>query len=244
MRCGHRYSGTRRGTVKRGVREFAVVNLADGPPPARPGDLILCRQALQHLNAHEALRVLHHFSRTPATLLISTTYTLQRWGKRKWRIDENYVPQWPGSEMLWMDLMREPFDLPSMVSSFQDRKRPQKDQFQEWLGLWRLPLVVGGLTAESCAGAHERTAWRQPEAVHGGSPRGITSAAARLSPSERARLQAKQVYTRQAYTKQKQVKRQPADHAAWLARERNRKAKSESTPTSWLGWLSSKISGR
>ena len=140
-----------------GVREFAHVNLADGPPPTRRGDLILCRQALQHLNAHEALRVLHHFSRSHATMLLTTTYELFP-SRRFWRPDENYIPQSPGKEMLFLDLTKDPFELPPMLDRFVDVQRQEWLGFQEWLGLWRLPLVVGGLAAGTC--------------THGGAPHG------------------------------------------------------------------------
>jgi hypothetical protein len=47
---------------KPGVRSFYVVDLALEPPPE--GDLYFSRQALQHLNAYDALRCGHRTSRS------------------------------------------------------------------------------------------------------------------------------------------------------------------------------------
>jgi len=84
--------------AKPGVRSFMVADLVAAPLPAQKGDVIFCRQALQHLNAYDALRVLHQFSRSGARLLLTTSYELHR-DVRFFKPDENYAPQKPGPEV-------------------------------------------------------------------------------------------------------------------------------------------------
>ena len=148
---------------KPGVRSFSVGDLAVAPPPvgrkdamssSRPlvkplgdTDLILCRQALQHLNAYDALRVLHQFSRSGAKMLLTTSYTIRG---SAWLRDENYAPQLPGGEMIMMDLSKEPFDLPDPpLEAFHEFASPggqrrKQRQHVERLMLWRLPVQVRG----------------------------------------------------------------------------------------------------
>ena len=136
-----------------GVRDFAVADLALSPLPGRPGDVIMCRQALQHLNAHDVLRVLHQFLRSGAQLLLTTSYELRLTTYRLVKADENYAPQQPGKDMFFIDLLKEPFDLPPMLEAYVDNNRTlgfAKDEiggfrdpgFIEWFGVWELPLQV------------------------------------------------------------------------------------------------------
>ena len=53
--------------------------------------------------------------------------------------------------MIFVDLQKEPYDLPPPIDAFHDNKRPPDAGFFEWLGLWQLPLQVrgcGGLRGE------------------------------------------------------------------------------------------------
>lgn len=153
----------RRSLAKPGVREFAVVDLAASPPPR--GDLIFSRQALQHLNAHDALHVLHQWSAPGvSSLLLTTSY--QRFKAPRpnmpgrhadWDGPHNFKLQAPGSHMTFMDLQKTPFDLPAPLETFveQDRSsdKTTANPFKEILGLWQLPLEVK-VRGTSCGGEH------------------------------------------------------------------------------------------
>ena len=164
---------------KIGVRRFAVVDLVTASPPS--ADLILCRQALQHLNAYDALQVLHRFSSlSGARLLLTTSYTLAGIG-RYWQRDENFTPQLPGATAVLMDLQQPPFDLLGTLSSWLEKQSGESVHgapgqmlapgygqpsrmaagaagarrggkgHTELLGLWRLPLLVKA-SQSACSG--------------------------------------------------------------------------------------------
>ena len=81
-----------------------------------------CRQALQHLNAYDAIKVLHRFSAlSGARLLLTTSYTLAGIG-RHWHADENFTPQLPGATAVLMDLQRPPFDLLGSLSAWLEKQ--------------------------------------------------------------------------------------------------------------------------
>ena len=126
--------------AKPGVRDFAVVDLVQRPPPA--GDLFFSRQALQHLNAFDALNVMHHWSilahgRAKPPLLLATTYEMKR--ERQQRIAENFKYKTPDKDMLFLDFGIPPFGMPPPITAFYEQDRPE---FSEQLGLWKLPLSV------------------------------------------------------------------------------------------------------
>ena len=151
-----------------GWREFEVVDLATTPPPR--GDLIYSRQALQHLNAYDALRVMHQWSALASDsgarpLLLTTTYE-QPHGNP----DENYRPKLPDADMVFLNFLRPPFDLPPPLETFIEQNRSDAG-FYERLGLWRLPLTVRARGAtcrvKSGAAARQGEARRKPSAASG-----------------------------------------------------------------------------
>ena len=125
--------------AKAGVRDFHVLDLTATPPPA--GDLIFSRQAMQHLNAQLAMRVLHQFSRVPRVrgrgvpLLLTTSYQL---GPERW--DENYRRKEPGAGVILLDFRRAPFSLPPPLEVFEEQHRTDDGLMRELLLLWQLPL--------------------------------------------------------------------------------------------------------
>ena len=177
---------------KRGVRSFSVADLVLTPPPVtdlgyqRDVTLILCRQALQHLNAYDALRVLHQFSRSGASYLLTTTYRLSGYRQHRegwqppgdplWNADENFTPQLPGKSVVLFDLTRPPFSLGPMLTSQIENEQEYVDPasaaaasqspsctrgHREMLGLWPLPLKVrcAALPVEAFAGGAPCPRW-------------------------------------------------------------------------------------
>jgi hypothetical protein len=169
--------------AKQGVRSFAIADLASSSPVPAERDgrqhvtLILCRQALQHLNAHSALRVLHQFSRSGASYLLTTTYSLKGYRQEpgfavqgdSWLADENYTPRLPGADSILMDLTRPPFSLAPMLASHVEndnqyigpasggpRPRECVKGHLERLGLWALPLQARCATQDPVDAARPR----------------------------------------------------------------------------------------
>ena len=168
--ASHRFSAR---FARPGWREFAVVDLATTPPPR--GDLIYSRQALQHLNAYDVLHVMHQWSALASEsgarpLLLTTTYEQPNGNP-----DENYRPKPPGADMVFLNFLRPPFDLPPPLETFIEQNRSDAG-FYERLGLWRLPLTVRARGAkcrvQSGAAARQGEARRTPYPLRAGEVRG------------------------------------------------------------------------
>jgi hypothetical protein len=92
------------------------------------GDLILCREALQHLPVQDIKRALLNFSQSGAKYLLATIH-LKRYGLR------NYQNIKPG-RCRDRNLLMPPFNLPNPLEIYAEEEG-YKDK---WLGLWRLPF--------------------------------------------------------------------------------------------------------
>ena len=112
---------------------FRAVDLVAQPTPR--ADLIFSRQALQHLNAEEALRVLHRWSRSGSRFLLQTQYSLRG------AADENYN-RLSGGDWARVDFTRPPYNLTRPLRTWTDSSG---EGYDEVLALWRLPLTVSAV---------------------------------------------------------------------------------------------------
>jgi hypothetical protein len=106
--------------------DFQSLDFVDGTIPE--GELIICREALQHLPVKDIQAALRNFSDSGAKYLLATTH-LRRSGIRNRRDIR------PG-RCRDRNLMIPPFDLPNPLVIYWERYE-QRDKF---LGLWTLPF--------------------------------------------------------------------------------------------------------
>ena len=106
--------------------EFRVIDFVNGELPRC--DLILCRDALQHLPVDDIQQALRNFSRSGANYLLATTH-LRRYGWRNAR-DKR------AGQCLDRNLLLEPFNLADPLAIFSEQ-----DPGHKFLGLWKLPLL-------------------------------------------------------------------------------------------------------
>lgn len=106
--------------------EFHPLDFVDGKIPK--GDLIICREALQHLPVPDIKAALKNFSQSGAKYLLTTIH-LKRHGLR------NYQNIRPG-RCRDRNLIEPPFSLPNPLVLYPEFPG-QKDK---WLGLWALPF--------------------------------------------------------------------------------------------------------
>lgn len=95
-----------------------------------PADLIICREALQHLPVEDILDALVNFSASGARLLLTTIH-LRRHGLR------NHLNMRIG-RCRDRNLLLPPFDLPNPLALYPDTDDGQRDKF---IGLWALPFA-------------------------------------------------------------------------------------------------------
>lgn len=107
--------------------EFRVADFVNDELP--DCDLILCRDALQHLPVADIHRALANFSGSGAKYLLVTTH-LRRYGWRNGR--DKRVGQCSDR-----NLMLEPFNLSDPIAIYSER-----DPGHKFLGLWELPLTT------------------------------------------------------------------------------------------------------
>ncbi len=107
--------------------EFQVLDFVEGKIPK--ADLIICREALQHLPVQDIKKALKNFSDSGAKYLLTTIH-LKRYGLR------NYQNIRPG-RCRDRNLMLPPFNLPNPLVIYPEA-RGYKDK---WLGLWALPFL-------------------------------------------------------------------------------------------------------
>ena len=105
--------------------EFHAIDFVRGELPQC--DLILCRDALQHLAVDDIKRALENFSSSGARFLLATTH-LRRFG---WRNRRNKRT----GQCLDRNLLLPPFSLPDPIVIFSER-----DAGHKFLGLWSLPF--------------------------------------------------------------------------------------------------------
>lgn len=105
--------------------DFRVIDFARDPLPV--ADLIVCRDALQHLPVATIQQALQNFSRSGCGYLLATTH-LRRTGYRNWQ------PCRPGS-CRDRNLMLPPFGLPDPLVIFSEKTE------RKFLGLWQLPFA-------------------------------------------------------------------------------------------------------
>jgi SAM-dependent methyltransferase len=104
--------------------DFRVIDFVRDELPV--ADLIVCRDALQHLPVPAIQQALQNFSRSGCSYLLATTH-LRRTGYR------NGQPCRPGS-CRDRNLMLPPFNLPDPLVIFSERTD------RKFLGLWPLPF--------------------------------------------------------------------------------------------------------
>lgn len=113
---------------------FRTVDIVTQPTPR--AELIFSRQALQHLNAEEALRVLHRWSRSGSRFLLQTQYSLRGVA------DENFN-RLSGGDWARHDFTRPPYNLTAPLRTWPDSDDDAHST--ESLALWRLPLAVSAV---------------------------------------------------------------------------------------------------
>jgi 2-polyprenyl-3-methyl-5-hydroxy-6-metoxy-1,4-benzoquinol methylase len=106
---------------------FQQLDFVSEPIPS--ADLIICREALQHLPVEDILGALENFSASGARFLLTTIH-LRRYGIR------NHLSMKIG-RCRDRNLMLPPFDLPNPVVIYPDTDE-QRDKF---IGLWALPFA-------------------------------------------------------------------------------------------------------
>lgn len=105
--------------------EFACLDLCRASWP--PADLVLCRDGLVHLSFRDIRRALAGLQRSPARLLLVTTF-----------------PGWPRNADIvtgqWrpLDLQRAPFGWPAPLECLVEGRDPHGAFPPKCLGLWRL----------------------------------------------------------------------------------------------------------
>jgi len=105
---------------------FQSLDFVVGKIPA--GELIVCREALQHLPIKDIQAALKNFSNSGARYLLATTH-LRRFGLRNRRDIR------PG-RCRDRNLMIAPFNLPNPLVIFWE----QYDEKDKFIGLWKLPF--------------------------------------------------------------------------------------------------------
>jgi hypothetical protein len=106
--------------------EFRVIDFVADDLPA--GDLIFCRDALQHLPVPDIKKALKNFSRSGARYLLAVTH-LRQFG---W---ENARNRRVG-QVHDRNLLLAPFNLCDPIVIYAEQ-----DPYHKFLGLWRLPLT-------------------------------------------------------------------------------------------------------
>jgi hypothetical protein len=97
--------------------------------PIPPGELIVCREVLQHLRVRDIVAGLANIAASGARLLLATTH-LRRYGIR------NHLNMKTG-RCRDRNLLLPPFNLPNPLALYPDTDEP-RDKF---VGLWALPFA-------------------------------------------------------------------------------------------------------
>lgn len=105
---------------------FQALDFVDDAIPE--GELIICREALQHLPVKDIKRALHNFSNSGSKYLLATTH-LRRHGIRN-RLDIR-----PG-RCRDRNLLLAPFNLPDPLVIYSE----QLDGKDKFFGLWKIPF--------------------------------------------------------------------------------------------------------
>jgi hypothetical protein len=95
--------------------------------PLPQAQLILCRDALQHLPVRDIKAALQNFSRSGAEYLLTSTH-LRRYGLRNWQ-------HCPAGRCRDRNLLLPPFSLPDPIVIYAEQGSEHK-----YLALWRLPF--------------------------------------------------------------------------------------------------------
>jgi len=93
-------------------------------------DLIFSRQALQHMNAEDNLRVINNWHRSGARYVLQTTYRSD--------VNSNYQLVSGGSNSL-INLETGPYNFPPPIETWSEQDRPE---FTEVLALWAFPATT------------------------------------------------------------------------------------------------------
>ncbi|KAL9653476.1 hypothetical protein ABK040_002109 [Willaertia magna] len=109
-----------------GTVDFLHMDLAENVLPK--GDVIFCRQALQHLNPGNVLKTLHNFCKSGAKYLMTTIYLTGTQQDNELKIN--------GPHNALINLLAPPYSLVEPIAMFVDGSLNQK----QYLGLWELPL--------------------------------------------------------------------------------------------------------
>lgn len=105
--------------------EFRVLDFVTDPLPSC--DLILCRDALQHLPVADIKKALKNFSESGSGYLLASTH-LRRFGWKNAR-------ECRAGQCRDRNLLLRPFNLPDPIVIFAEQ-----DQSHKFLGLWKLPF--------------------------------------------------------------------------------------------------------
>ena len=106
--------------------KFQSLDFVSGDIPS--GEMIICRDVLQHLPVKDIQKALRNFSESGARYLLATTH-IRRHGIRNKR---NIRP----GKCRDRNLLLSPFDLPDPIVIYSE-KYPEQHKF---LGLWELPF--------------------------------------------------------------------------------------------------------
>jgi hypothetical protein len=110
----------------------AVAPLSGRLPKA---DLVVCREALQHMPPGDATRVLKHISESGSKQLLTTTYhNLAEDANTKEDV------KYSEGENTLINLQLPPYNLPAPIKKWPDGPHWLYKRNLEYIGLWELPL--------------------------------------------------------------------------------------------------------
>jgi SAM-dependent methyltransferase len=107
---------------------FLHLDLANGKLPK--GDLVLCRDAIQHLLVKDGIKALKNISDSGSKYLLATTYIRQTPEKNTQDLKRT-------GYCISRDLMRKPYNLHDAIALFSEKN----NEYHKYLGLWELPII-------------------------------------------------------------------------------------------------------
>jgi len=114
-------------------RKFFVADLVE-QVPYKPFDLVLCRDALVHLNTSDIARALRNLNLSGSKYLLATTFPNHQ------NVDQ---VQLPGMDWRPLNLQAEPFNLPNPLEIYNEGYFKKGEEFSDKsLGLWKLPVPI------------------------------------------------------------------------------------------------------
>ena len=107
---------------------FLHLDIVNGKLPK--GDLVLCRDAIQHLLIKDGIKALKNISDSGSKYLLATSYIRQTPEKNAQDLKRT-------GYCISRDLMRKPYNLHDAIALFSEKN----NEYHKYLGLWELPII-------------------------------------------------------------------------------------------------------